>query len=75
MGFKDRILALIPCHNATDAESDTAEPQDDLGLHTLYDGTRSRVESTPAQDLGEDPICLEPVECVNVKLLYLREPS
>lgn len=70
MGFKDRVLALIPGHKATDAENDAAEPQDDLGLHTLYDGIRSGAGSLPAQDLEEDLACLEPVEYVNVTSLH-----
>ena len=75
MGFKDRDLALIPRHKAADAESDAADPQDDPGLHMLFDGTRSGVEPSPAQDLGEDPTCLEPVEYVNVKPLHPSESS
>ena len=69
MDFKDRVLALIPGHKATDTESDAADSQDDFGLHTLYDGSKSGVESPPAQDLGDDRTCLEPVEYVNIKLL------
>lgn len=75
MGFKDRVLALIPVHKATDAESDAAEPQDDLGLHTLYVGSKSGVESPPARDLGKDHTCLEPVEYVNFKPLHPSELS
>ena len=75
MGFKDRVLALIPGHKATDAENDAAESQDDLGLHTFYNGSKSGVESPPAQDLGEDRTCLEPVEYVNVKPLHPSDPA
>ena len=75
MGFKDRVLALIPGHKATDAESDAADPQQDLGLHTLYDGAKSGVESSPGQDLEEDLTCLEPVEYVNIKQLHPNEFS
>lgn len=75
MGFEDRVLALIPSHKATDEESETAEPQDGLGWHMLYDGARSGVESPPAQDLGEDGPCLESVEYVNVKPLHPSEPN
>ena len=64
MGFKDRDLALVPRHKAADAESDAADPQDDLGLHMLFDGTRS------GQDLGDAPPCLEPVEYVDVEPLH-----
>lgn len=75
MGFKDHVLALIPGHKPTDAESDTANPQDDLGLHTLYDGVGSGAEPPSAQDLVEDLRCLEPVEYANVTLLHPNEPS
>lgn len=62
MGFKKRMLSLVPGHKAAETDSDAAEPQDAFGLHLLYDGTKHEAESSLARDGKENAVCLEPCE-------------